>query len=87
VKFEDTYFSKSERYSLGTESTSGAHYLAIPVSNGLFDYEEYYRIGLDRYTTFLNSPEAAVTFAQQCRRREHDDLLWQPPGTNRGTPV
>jgi hypothetical protein len=87
MKFEDTYFSKEDRYSLGIESTSGRHYVSIPVSNGIVDYEEYYEITPDEYQLFLSDKAAAVEFVESCRKHERDDLLIQKPGSNRGTPV
>jgi hypothetical protein len=87
MKFEDTYFSKEDRYSLGIESTSDRHYVSIPVSNGIVDYEEYYEITPDEYHLFLSDKAAAVEFVESCRKHERDDLLIQKPGSNRGTPV
>jgi hypothetical protein len=87
MKFDDTYFSKEDRYSLGIESTSGRNYTSIPVSNGIVDYEEYYEITSNQYHTFLSDRNAAIEFVESCRRHEHDDLLIQKPGSNRGTPV
>jgi hypothetical protein len=87
MKFDDTYFSRDDRYSIGVESTSGRYYASIPVSNGIVDYEEYYELSQDQYDNFLNDSAAAIEFVEACRRREHDDLLLQRPGTNRGTPV
>lgn len=87
MKFDDTYFSREDRYSLGVESTSGRYYASIPVSNGLVDYEEYYELSKEEYDAFLRDRDAAVEFVEACRRREHDDLLLQKPGKNRGTPV
>jgi hypothetical protein len=87
VKFEDTYFSREDRYSIGIESTSGRHYASIPVSNGIVDYEEYYEITPDQYQIFLRDTDAAVDFVESCRRHEQDGLLIEKPGSNRGTPV
>ncbi|WP_082964357.1 hypothetical protein [Mycobacterium sp. E796] len=87
MKFDDTYFSREDRYSIGVESTSGSHYASIPVSNGIVDYEEYYKLTPDQYHDFLRDKDAAIEFVEACRRREHDDLLLQRPGNNRGTPV
>ena len=87
MKFDDSYFSREDRYSIGVEATSGRHYLSIPVSNGIVDYEEYYELTPDQYNEFLNNREAAVNFAEESRRREHDGRLIQKPGSNRGTPV
>ncbi|WAJ42972.1 hypothetical protein OK015_17140 [Mycobacterium sp. Aquia_216] len=87
MKFEDTFFSSEDRYSIGVESTSGRYYASIPVSNGIVDYEEYYELTQDQYSEFLRDSTAAIAFVEACRRREHDDLLLQRPGSNRGTPV
>lgn len=87
MKFDDTYFSREDRYSLGVESTSGQNYVSIPVSNGIVDYEEYYAITSDQFSEFLADRRLALQFVEACRRREQDDLLIQKPGSNRGTPV
>lgn len=87
MKFDDTFFSREDRYSIGVESMSGRYYVSIPVSNGIVDYEEYYQITEDEYHRFLHDKAAAIGFAEACRRRERDDLLLQRPGSNRGTPV
>lgn len=87
MKFNDTYFSREDRYSLGVEATSDHYYASIPVSNGIVDYEEYYEITPDQYYAFLNNRGAAIEFIESCRRHERDDLLMQKPGSNRGTPV
>jgi hypothetical protein len=87
MKFEDTYFSPEDRYSLGIESTSGRHYASIPVSNGIVDYEEHYEITPEQYEVFSGNRATAIEFVESCRRHEHDDVLIQQPGSNRGTPV
>ncbi|WP_083185271.1 hypothetical protein [Mycobacterium malmoense] len=87
MEFEDKYVSLVDEYSLGIEKISGSYYTAIPVSNGIVDYEEYYELTPDQYSHFLHDREAALEFVEACRRREHDDLLLQKPGSNRGTPV
>lgn len=87
MKFDDTYFSREDRYSLGVESISGRYYASIPVSNGIVDYEEYYELTREQYEQYLRDPLVALQFVEACRKREHDDLLLQKPGKNRGTPV
>ena len=86
-RFEDEVFSREHRYALGTETGSGRRYLAIPVSSGLVDYEEYYELDELRYRDFLGDSAAAAQFAESCRRREQDERLLVPPGGNRGKPV
>jgi hypothetical protein len=87
MKFTDSYFSREDRFSLGVEETTGRFYVSIPVSNGVVDYEAYYELGARQYDAFMSDPASAIPFVQECRLREHDDLLIQKPGWNRGTPV
>ncbi|NIE64468.1 hypothetical protein [Burkholderia sp. Ax-1719] len=84
MRFEDSYFSRDQRYSLGREMDSGKYYLSIPVSNRLVDYEEYYEITEAQADAFVRNPELAVEFADQCRNRLMDDRLLVQPGTDRG---
>lgn len=87
MTFEDDYTSTKDRYSIGLDTSSGRYYLSIPVSSGVLDYEEYYEITPPQHCTFLDGRDEALRFAEACRRREHDDLLVERPGWNRGTPV
>ncbi|MUL81559.1 MULTISPECIES: hypothetical protein [unclassified Mycolicibacterium] len=87
MKFNDTYFSRPQRYVLGIEQSSGRPYLGIPVSNRMVDYEESYWLTPDQYNRFHEQPDLAAAFAEECRRREHDDLLILKPGTDRGVPM
>lgn len=87
MRFDDTYFSREDRYSIGVESTSGRYYVSIPVSNGIVDYEEYYEVDQGQYDTFLRDRSAAIEFVESCRRHKRDGLLIQKPGSNRGTPI
>lgn len=85
-RFDDAYFSKEHRYSIGTDTTSGRRYLSIPVSSSAVDYEEHYEITVAQYEQLLADASAAIEFAESCRRREQDDRLILQPGWNRGTP-
>jgi hypothetical protein len=67
MKFDDTYFSRDDRYSIGVESTSGRYYASIPVGNGIVDYEEYYELSQDQYDNFLNDSAAAIEFVEKTR--------------------
>lgn len=87
MTFNDEYFSAADRYSIGIESPSGRFYASIPVTNGVADYEEYYELTGAQFSKFMLDKESAVEFIEACRRREHDHLLLQKPGSNRGTPV
>jgi hypothetical protein len=83
----DEYVSREERFSLGVDGGSGVPYASFPVSTGVVDYEEYYRLTAEQYARYLADPAAALAFVEEARRREHDDLLLRQPGTNRGTPT
>ena len=87
ARFQDLSFSREGRYSLGLDTKTQAHFLSIPVSNGIVDYEEYYEISLQEFATFTADSAAALKFADECRRHEHDELLLQKPGWNRGDPT
>ncbi|MEZ3162020.1 hypothetical protein AB1K54_16005 [Microbacterium sp. BWT-B31] len=87
MKFTPVEFSCEGRYSLGIEQDTGKRYLAIPVTNGLADYEEYYELDLDEYERFLADGEAATAFADECRERKNDERLIRKPGWNRGIPM
>ncbi|MBB3602531.1 hypothetical protein FHT40_002164 [Mycolicibacterium sp. BK556] len=86
-RFDDTFISREDRFSLGIEINEGIHYASFPVSIGVVDYEEYYRLTLDQYERFMSDHEAALNFVESCRRQEHDDLLIQKPGWNRGAAI
>lgn len=86
MRFSEVFVSQEDRYSIGVELDSGSHYVSIPVSNGVVDYEEYYAISAEQSDVLLSDTTAAIEFVEACRRREHDDLLVLKPGTNRGTP-
>jgi len=87
MKPNDEYVSRADHFSLGVDADSGRPYVSIPVSNGVVDYEEYYELTDDQYARFLADPASALPFVEECRRHQHDDLLLQKPGWNRGTPV
>lgn len=86
MKFQKAFVSREHRYSLGLEADSSRHYLAIPVSNQLVDYMEYYRLTDEEYKSFGDDASRAIEFAESCRRRERDDRLFMQPGADRGVP-
>jgi hypothetical protein len=57
------------------------------VTIGVVDYEECYRLTPAQFEHFMKDRAAALEFVESCRRREHDELLIQKPGWNRGTPI
>lgn len=85
MTFEDVFSSQKYRYTLGIESQTGQHYISIPVSNSLVDYDEYYAIDPVLFNRLQQQPEAAIEFAEKCRNRELDELLMIKPGRDRGT--
>ena len=86
MKFEKAFVSREGRYSLGVETDSQTHYIAIPMSNRMIDYLEYYKLSDEEYQTFHADPVSAMNFAESCRRREQDVRLFMQPGTDRGVP-
>lgn len=86
-RFVDEIVSVKDRFSLGHDTITGEKYLSIPVSNRMVDYEEHYKLELSVYSEFVRSNDAAIAFADECRRREHDDCLLVKPGTDRGTAI
>lgn len=87
TRFLATKVSKAGRYSLGLDNISGKHFLSIPVANRAVDYEEYYAISVDDYTAMTSSETLAFHFAEECRRREHDDAIILAPGSDRGSAI
>jgi hypothetical protein len=85
--FDDANHFEEDRFALGVEANSGRYYASIPVSNGLVDYEEHYELTPEQYRTFSLNPCAAADFVEACRRHDHDELLMQKPGRNRGTHI
>jgi hypothetical protein len=86
-RFEDTFFSREDRYSLGIDRKEGGYYASLPVTIGVVDYEEYYRLTPTQYELFMEDHATAIEFVESCRRHERDELLIQKPGWNRGTPL
>lgn len=84
---KDTYTSHQYRYSLGIDQLSGHPYLSYPVTTGVVDYEEFYRLSDDEYRSFLQDPNLAIVLLDLARKHEQDDRLFQKPGWNRGIPI
>lgn len=87
MKFKEMVANFDLRFSLGFEEETSNYYLAIPVSNSVVDYEEYYRISKDDFDKFADGGTEAELFAEECRKRQHDDLLFFLPGKDRGVPL
>jgi hypothetical protein len=86
-RYGETHFSVDRRFSIGNDLETGGHYLAIPVSNGVVDYDEQYYISAEQYHTFAADLSSAADFLDGCRRREHDDQLIYVPLVRRGSPI
>jgi hypothetical protein len=87
ARFKDVVVCREARFSIGVEETSGRFYVAIPVSNGLVDYEEYYEIDAAAFARYRDDPKAALGFVERCRHREEDQRLIVQPGTKRGSAI
>jgi hypothetical protein len=86
-RFDETFTSREQRYSVGNDPKVGGRYLSISVGNGIIDYDEQYGISAEQFRLFSENATAAIEFVEGCRHREHDDQLIYQPSTNRGTPV
>ena len=84
MKFSDTHVNREKRYSLGVEVESGRFYLSIPVSNRMVDYEEYYEVSKAMHDGYPGNEEQVSEFADQCRLKQWDHLLFFKPGSDRG---
>jgi hypothetical protein len=87
MKFKDVAVNREERYALGMEEQSGKFYVAIPVSNGVADYDEYYEIDQPTFERYRADLDSAKEFVERCRNRQEDARLILKPGSRRGTPV
>ena len=87
MRFQDASFSREGRYSLGKDVVENSFYLSIPVKNMMVDYEEYYRLKIEEYHQFAAQSELASKFADECRKRLHDNRLILKPGRDRGFPT
>ena len=86
MKAHDAYISREKHFVLGFDSDSEKYYLAFPVTIGVVDYDEYYELDESTYHAWLADPDLALPFLAEARNREHDELLIQKPGWNRGIP-
>jgi hypothetical protein len=87
MRFVDSHVDQERRFSIGREDASGRYYLAIPVANRLVDYEEYYEISQAVHDAYPTNIDALNRFADRCRARECDELLFLQPGGDRGAAV
>jgi hypothetical protein len=86
VRWNCVHADRERRFSLEIDEESGRTFVAIPVSNRMADYLEWYEVGAQQFARFRADPDLAFAFAERARRRELDHLLLLPPGTDRGEP-
>ena len=86
MKFNRSFSSRENRYSLGIEIETQTHFAEIPVSNQMVDYSEQYKLSPEEYELFMSNLPAAIEFVESCRRREQDARLFRQPGSDRGVP-
>ena len=87
MRFQDEQVHRRGLFSIGHDTVDDVRYLSIPVANRMVTYDEYFRLDQTSYDRFRADYEAAYRFAEECRRRLHDDLLILSPGTDRGSAV
>jgi hypothetical protein len=85
MTFADAVVDRRERFSVGVEQRSGRHYVAIPATNGLVDYEEYFAIDEPMFARFTADPAAALPFVRRARERWEDPRLLYQPSIRRGS--
>jgi hypothetical protein len=85
-QIRNDFVSRENLFSIGKYLALNCYILSIPVSNSMVDYEEFYRIDENQYTHFMKDTLLAKAFADECRSRQHDDLLTIEPGKDRGMP-
>lgn len=86
MRFKNEFVSRENRFTVGVDSQSGDHFVSIPVRNSKVEYSEYYRLTDAEYQLFRSDFAQALSFAQECKQRLHDDRLILPPGSERGDP-
>ncbi len=86
MKFRDIFFNKENRFSVGIEEESGKYYLAIPVTTGIFDYEEFYEINEEDVDKFNSDINHLIKIAQKFRDRKNDSKLILGPRNPRAVP-
>ncbi len=84
-RMADFYWSQTPRWAVGRDRDTGRGLFNIPVSNGVTEYREYYRVSEDELQLLRWHPEIGTAFARCCGRREMDDRLVLDPGSDRGT--
>lgn len=84
MQFVDSHVNREHRFSLGREVESGRCYLAVPVSNRMADYEEYYELSQAAHDAYPSNLAEILGFLERCKARMCDELLFIQPGADRG---
>lgn len=87
MKFKELFFSKEKFFSVGVEEESNTYYIAIPVSNRMVDYEEYYKLDEEVFESHKKNLDELEYIAEECRQRKRDADLFMEPGDDRGVPL
>lgn len=86
-RFRETDYFLKQRFGLGEDVVGGGYFLSIPVVNRMADYDEFYAIDEATYVLFQKDMDFALQFAEAARRRQLDERLILPPGSDRGVPM
>lgn len=81
------YTDKENWFTIEQKTETEEYVVAVPVSNGVADYAEFYEISDDEYQRFLSNKEELLEFVRKCRAHEEDKRLLLKTGSNRGTPI
>ena len=85
--FKELVVLPDERISVGIDESTGKYCLAIPVSNGLAEYSEFYVIEQNEFEALTRSLDPVRAIARLSRERKNDSRLLLSPGRIRGEPV
>ena len=86
MQFDDHIIFKIFRFSIGRVKDTKVAYLSFPVSNGLGEYEEYYRLSDVEYENALSTPAYAKILAEELKLQKDDARMLIKPGELRGRP-
>lgn len=86
MRIKPVFVDQVNRFSLDIDEESGRTFVSIPVRNTMVEYCEWYEVDRATFDQYTADPALALPLVGRAKRREADDLLLFPPGTDRGDP-
>lgn len=74
-KFKDTKVYSTHYFSIGIEELSNQPYISIPVSNGMIETEEYYKLDEKLYKSYEQYESDLIQLARDCFDKKNDENL------------